>query len=129
MVPYPWTATVLVAVGSAVGGVARFWITTLVGHVAGPRFPWGTLAVNVIGSALIGAVMGFYDDTSHHENVAAQQFLAVGVLGGFTTFSSFSLQTLVLLRDGEWMSATANVAASAVVCVVATWAGFAIASR
>jgi CrcB protein len=129
MVSHPWTATVLVALGSALGGVSRFWMTTVIGHVTGANFPWGTVAVNVVGSALIGAVMGLYSDPSRPGAIAAQQFLAVGVLGGFTTFSSFSLQTLILMRDGEWVAAAANVVGSVVVCVAATWAGFEAASR
>lgn len=129
MVSHPWTATALVALGSALGGVARFWMTTVVGHVTGPGFPWGTVSVNVIGSALIGVVMGHYADPLKPGAVAAQQFVAVGVLGGFTTFSSFSLQTLILMRDGEWFAAAGNALGSVVVCVIATWAGFEAAAR
>lgn len=129
MVSHPWTATLLVALGSALGGVGRFWMSTVIGHVTGPSFPWGTLGVNIVGSALIGVVMGHYADSMKPGAVAAQQFLAVGLLGGFTTFSSFSLQTLILMRDGEWLAAGGNVVGSVVACVVATWVGFEAASR
>lgn len=119
----------LVALGSALGGVARFWMTTLVGRFTGPNFPWGTFSVNVLGSTLIGAVMAHYDDPSTPGTVAAQQFLAVGVLGGFTTFSSFSLQTLILMRDGEWLAAGAHVVGSVAACLAATWVGYQAAGR
>ncbi len=129
MVSHPWAATLLVAVGSALGGVIRFWITTGVGHLTGPSFPWGTVVVNVAGCALIGAVMGHYTDPMKPGAVAAQQFLAVGVLGGFTTFSSFSLQTLILMRDGEWSAAAVNVVGSVIACLAATWVGYQAAGR
>ena len=115
----------LVAVGGAVGAVARYGVGLGAARLFGLAFPWGTLAVNIVG----GLAMGLLAAKTAPEQEALRLALGVGVLGGFTTFSSFSLQTLVLLRDGEWMSATANVAASVVVCVIATWAGFEIASR
>ena len=86
----------LVALGSALGGAARFLLAGWVGARLGESFPWGTVLVNVLGSALIGALAAQEEMLSPE----ARQFLMVGVLGGFTTFSSFSLQTLRLAT--EW---------------------------
>ena len=116
----------LIALGSAIGGAARYWCSGFVAQRAGEVFPWGTLAVNVIGSFLIGVLAAMSEpDGRWYLGSEMRQFLMIGVLGGFTTFSSFSLQTLNLLRDGEWGYATANVALSVAVCLVAVWLGFA----
>lgn len=117
----------LIALGSAIGGVARYWCSGLVAQRVGEVFPWGTFAVNVIGCFLIG-IMGAMSepDGRWYVDPGARQFLMIGVLGGFTTFSSFSLQTLNLLRDGEWLYATANVAASVAACLLAVWLGFVV---
>lgn len=117
----------LIALGSAIGGVARYWCSGLVAHRVGEVFPWGTFAVNVIGCFLIG-IMGAMSepDGRWYVDPGVRQFLMIGVLGGFTTFSSFSLQTLNLLRDGEWLYAAANVAASVAACLLAVWLGFVV---
>ncbi|HWK75367.1 MAG TPA: fluoride efflux transporter CrcB [Povalibacter sp.] len=116
----------LIALGSAIGGAARYWCSGFVAQRAGEVFPWGTLAVNVIGSFLIGALAAMSEpDGRWYLGSETRQFLMIGVLGGFTTFSSFSLQTLNLLRDGEWGYAAGNVAASLAACLVAVWLGFA----
>lgn len=109
--------------------MARYWCSGFVAQRMGEVFPWGTLAVNVIGSFLIG-IMGALSqaDASWNLGPGARQFLMIGVLGGFTTFSAFSLQTLNLLRDGESLYAAANVAASVLVCLLAVWAGFVVAA-
>lgn len=122
-------AYLLIALGSAIGGAARYWCTQIVAAHMGEAFPWGTLAVNASGSLIIG-MLGALSQANAlwqpgHE---ARLFLMVGVLGGFTTFSAFSLQTLNLLREGEWLYAAANVAASMVVCLLAVWVGFAAAA-
>jgi len=120
----------LVALGSAIGGAARYWCSGFVAQRAGEVFPWGTLAVNVIGSFVIGALAAMSEpDGRWYLGSEARQFLMIGVLGGFTTFSSFSLQTLNLLRDGEWGYAAANVAVSLAACLIAVWLGFAAAAH
>ena len=93
----------------------------------GETFPAGTLFVNVFGSFLIGllAVMTGPDGRILMSS-AYRQFYMVGVLGGFTTFSSFSLQTLTLLQDGEWFYAGANIVLSVVLCLVGVWGGYAV---
>jgi fluoride exporter len=106
-----------VALGSAIGGCARFAIGTGVAHWLGIAFPWGTLSINVIGCFAIGIL------ASNIESAAWRQFLMVGFCGGFTTFSSFSLETLNLLKAGQPVHAAAYVIASVLLCMVAVWAG------
>lgn len=119
---------VWVAVGSAIGGVARYWCSDLIAHLFGETFPWGTLIVNVVGSFLIGLIATVSGtDGRFIIPPEARQFLMVGILGGFTTFSSFSLQTLTLARDGQWLLVGANIVGSVVLCVVMVWAGHALA--
>ncbi len=123
-----WSTALVVALGSALGGVARVWATVLVGRLAGEGLPWGTLTVNVVGSLLIGLVASLSAPEGRWlAHPLTKQFFLLGVFGGFTTFSSFSLQTLNLLRDGEVVKAAAYVGASAVLCVLAAWAGHLLA--
>lgn len=117
-----------VAIGSALGGVARFWCSGLAARLAGETFPWGTLLVNIIGSFVIG-FFGTLTGPNGKLFVGstARQFVMVGICGGYTTFSSFSLQTLNLMNDGEWLHAGANIGASVLLCLLAVWAGHAAA--
>jgi CrcB protein len=114
----------LVALGSAVGGMARHWCGNLIATSTTGALPWGTLFVNVSGSFLIGILAAVLDG----DDRMARELLMVGVLGGYTTFSAFSLQTLDLLRDGKLAQAGANVALSVVCCLVAVWMGY-VAAR
>lgn len=112
------------ALGGAIGSLARFGVSGLVTHHFGGAFPWGTLVINVTGSFLIGFIATFTDpDGRFTLNSTARYFLMTGVLGGFTTFSAFSLQTLDLARDGEWLRAGANSVGSLVLCLAAVWLG------
>jgi CrcB protein len=120
-------AILLVALGSAFGGVARHWVSGLVATRVGETFPWGTLVVNVVGSGAIGVLAAFADSARLALSVEARQFLMIGVLGGFTTFSSFSLQTLRLMQDGDWGPAFGNVLGSVLVCLVAVAVGYRLA--
>ena len=113
---------VLVALGSALGGVARHGLSVLIAQRLGAGFPWGTIFVNVTGSFLIGLVAALTD--ARQNTQGTREFLMIGVLGGYTTFSAFSLQTLALLREGRLLEATGNVAGSVVLCVAAVWLGF-----
>jgi fluoride exporter len=119
MASYLW-----IAFGSALGGVARFWCSGFLAVLIGETFPWGTLLINVFGSFVIGL---FATLTGADGRVLVgsltRQFVMVGLCGGYTTFSSFSLQTLNLINDGEWFHAGANVVLSVVLCVVGVWAG------
>ena len=117
-----------VAIGSALGGVARYWCSGLVARLAGETFPWGTILVNILGSFVIG----FAAALSRPEGrflipFEARLFVMVGLCGGYTTFSSFSLQTLTLLQDGQRWAAVGNVTASVVLCLLSVWLGFAAA--
>jgi CrcB protein len=117
-----------VALGGALGSVARYWCSGVVANAVGETFPWGTLIVNVLGSLLIGFVATVSGtDGRFLIPPEARQFMMVGILGGFTTFSSFSLQTLTLARDGEWLLAGANVVGSVVLCLIAVWVGHMLA--
>lgn len=117
-----------VTLGGAVGGVARFWVSRFVARWLRERFPWGTLVVNVTGSGLIGAAaaLALSGDGSALARPSVWALLVIGVLGSYTTVSSFSWQTIELLHAGEPGRALANVAASVSLCLGATavaWLG------
>jgi len=119
LITYLW-----IALGGALGSMARYGCGGLVARLVGETFPWGTLLINVVGSLVIG----FFATLTGPDGrllVApdARQFVMVGICGGYTTFSSFSLQTLNLVRDGDMVGAGANVAASVAACLVAVWLG------
>jgi len=119
LITYLW-----IALGGALGSMARYGCGGLVARLVGETFPWGTLLINVVGSLVIG----FFATLTGPEGrllVApdARMFVTIGLCGGFTTFSSFSLQTLNLVRDGDMVGAGANVAASVAACLVAVWLG------
>jgi fluoride exporter len=118
-------AWIAVAVGGAVGSVARFWLASAMTVLTGPRFPWGTLLINVLGSFVIGLVAGF-TLTPVRVSMAPdiRIFLMTGVCGGFTTFSAFSLQTLDLLQNGDVVPAFGYAIGSVVLCVIATYCGW-----
>ncbi len=121
-----WLLGLWVAAGSALGGLLRFAVSGLVARVVGETFPFGTLAVNVSGSFLIGLVAAL--SAPEGRWMVAPEirlFLMLGVFGGFTTFSSFSLQTLTLVQDGEWAAALLNVVGSVALCLIAVWIGWA----
>jgi CrcB protein len=119
-----WAA---VALGGAIGSVARFWLTGVMTALTGPRFPWGTLLINILGSLMIGIVAGVTLTPARigmHPDVRI--FLMTGICGGFTTFSAFSLQTLELLQSGDTVPALGYAIGSVMLCVVATYAGWAL---
>ena len=118
----------VIAVGGALGSVGRFWCSGIVARAFGATFPWGTLVVNVVGSFVIGffaAVTG--PDGRVIVGTTARQFVMIGICGGYTTFSSFSLQTLSLARDGQWLEMIGNVLLSVTLCLLAVWAGHGVA--
>jgi CrcB protein len=120
-------AWIAVAVGGALGSVARFWLTSAMTALTGPRFPWGTLLINVLGSFVIGLVAGITLVTSRvgiHPDIRI--FLMTGVCGGFTTFSAFSLQTLELIQTSDVIPALGYAVGSVVLCVAATFCGWAL---
>ena len=114
-----------VAAGGALGSMARFWLTSAMTALTGPRFPWGTLLINALGSFVIGLVAALTlvpDRVGMHPDLRV--FLMVGVCGGFTTFSAFSLQTLELLQSGDCWPAAGYVVGSVVLCLAAVWCGW-----
>ena len=118
-----------IALGGALGSVARFWFSGVVARHFGETFPLGTLVVNVTGSFVIGFFSTLTDPQGRlMVSPSLRQFFTIGVLGGYTTFSSFSLQTLNLARDGEWWHAGLNVFLSVVSCLVAVWLGHVLAT-
>ena len=117
-----------VALGGAIGSLGRYWCSGLMARWVGETFPWGTLFVNVVGSFLIGLVFTVTGpDGRILVGTGPRQFMLVGVMGGFTTFSSFSLQTLNLMQDGEWLWAAGNVAISVSLCLLGVWLGHSLA--
>ena len=124
MLSYLW-----IAIGGAIGSVARFWFSGVIAQRFGETFPLGTLLVNITGSFAIGF---FATLTAPDGRVLAspsfRQFFMIGICGGYTTFSSFSIQTLNLAQDGEWLYAGLNVVSSVVLCLVAVWLGHLAAS-
>jgi CrcB protein len=123
MLNYLW-----VGLGGALGSIARFWVSGLVARQFGETFPYGTLIVNVTGSFIIG-LFATLTDTDGRWLVApsVRAFFMAGICGGYTTFSSFSLQTLNLARDGEWARAGANAVLSFTLCLIAVWLGHLLA--
>ena len=113
-----------VALGSALGGAARFFVSGLVGRHVGETFPWGTMAVNVSGALALGFLAAHATTLALFQAPAAWSFAAVGFLGSYTTVSSFSLQTLALVRDGELLLAAGNVILSLVLCLSAVTLGY-----
>ncbi len=124
-----WAILWAIAAGSALGGVARHLLTEAVVRIVGAGFPWGTLLVNVSGSLAIGvmtalaglAMPGSWPPVWRHAAIT-------GLLGGFTTFSTFSVQTVALLQQGLFAAAMGNAALSLVLGIGACWAGFALVS-
>ncbi len=119
MVLYLW-----VALGSVLGGLGRFALSGLVAHRWGETFPLGTLVINVSGSFAIGFIATLTQPEGRFPiGASGRQFLMTGICGGYTTYSSFSLQTFNLARDGEWLLAGANATATFVLCFIAVWLG------
>ncbi len=115
---------ILVMAGGALGTGARFWVSGFVAERGGELFPLGTLVVNVTGSFAIGFFAAFTDpDGAFLASPRLRQFFMIGVCGGYTTFSSFSLQTLDLVRDGDCFEAGLNILLSFVCCLTAVWLG------
>jgi CrcB protein len=128
MLAYLW-----VAIGGALGSMARYGIGGFVSDKFGQTqtFPWGTLVVNVSGSfviGILGALTASEGRLNPQSRVLATQLLITGVCGGYTTFSSFSLQTLYLIRDREWLYAGGNILLSVILCMIAVWLGYLLGS-
>lgn len=120
----PITLYLFVAIGGAIGCIGRFAISGLVAAGFGETFPWGTLVVNIVGSFIIG----FFGTLTAPDGRLfvtgnTRQMVMTGFCGGFTTFSSFSLQTLSLMRNGEYLYAGGNIIGSVTLCLFFVWLG------
>jgi CrcB protein len=117
-------AYLLVAIGSALGGMARYFASGVIARLTDGAFPYGTMFVNVSGSIVIGFFATFTGPNGRlMVGTPVRQFVMVGICGGYTTFSTFSLETLNLIRDGELMPALLNAVGSVVLCLTFVWLG------
>ncbi len=115
---------IIVGLGGALGSAARYWVSGFIAERGGEIFPFGTLVVNVTGSFVIGLFATLTaPDGRWLVSPSFRQFFMLGICGGYTTFSSFSLQTLTLAQEGEWLRAGTNTVASLVLCLLAVWLG------
>ena len=120
------TQLLMVGAGGAIGAIGRYLLSTWVYSLSGRAFPWGTLAVNLLGSLLMGFLSVWLLERMT-VSTEMRALLMVGFLGAFTTFSTFSIETLLLLEQGAVARAGVNIAASVITCVFAAWMGTLIA--
>jgi fluoride exporter len=121
------TGSLWVLFGSALGGVGRYALSGFIARRIGEIFPWGTLLVNISGAFVIGiAAAVVAAGGALPGDLTIRQLVMVGLCGGYTTYSSFSLQTLNLARVGDWRRALCNIVASVVLCLIAVRVGFAL---
>ena len=116
-----------IALGGAIGACLRFALSEWMLHLFGRAFPFGTLLVNILGSFVIGLLYGLLIT----EQIAPNPwriFIGIGVLGAFTTFSTFSMDTVLLLQQGDWLKAIANVVLNLVLCLTLAWLGLKLGS-
>lgn len=116
-----------IAIGGAIGACLRFAVGEWTLHLFGRAFPFGTLLVNILGSFVIGLLYGLLIT----EQIAPNPwriFIGIGVLGAFTTFSTFSMDTVLLLQQGDWLKAIANVVLNLVLCLTLAWLGLKLGS-
>lgn len=122
-------SSLYVALGGALGSLARFWLAEACAAWLGSNFPWGTIIVNISGCFVIG----FFSTLTGPDgrilaSTLTRQFVMIGLCGGYTTFSSFSLQTLNMIQKGNWSMAGLHIVASVVMCLLAVWIGAIAAS-
>ena len=115
----------LIAIGGALGSVARFLFSTFVLRASGSLFPLGTFAVNLAGCIGFGAIAGAAEQRLPLAP-GLRAFLLIGVLGGFTTFSSYAFESFSLLRDGQFLAASVNIVGQVVAGLAGLWAGYVI---
>ena len=117
--------TVLIGIAGLIGTLARYWLSGLVARHYGETFPWGTILVNVIGCFLAGSVF-YLSEERFLLNPIVRSAVLIGLLGGFTTFSSFGLQTFTLMRDGHFALATVNLTVSNLLGLAMVWVGYSL---
>ncbi|MGE3318803.1 MAG: fluoride efflux transporter CrcB [Candidatus Berkiella sp.] len=114
---------ILIFLGAGAGGVLRYWLSNSLYAVMGRQFPYGTLFVNVSGCLLMGFLFVLIMDRLDGVGPQLRSLLLIGFLGGYTTFSSFSLETVSLIENGQWLGASLNVLLSNLLCIAAAWIG------
>ena len=118
--------TILIGIAGLIGTLLRYWLSGFVARKSGETFPWGTLVVNILGCLIAGAVFHLTEER-FLLNPTFRAVILIGLLGGFTTFSSYGLQTFTLLRDGAFGLATLNVVVSNVLGLFMVWIGYGLA--
>lgn len=113
----------LIFLGAGLGGVLRYWVSSAIYAFSSKQFPYGTLIVNVSGSLLMGILFVLIMDRFNGFAPQLRSLLLIGLLGGYTTFSSFSIETVNLIENGQWLSASMNVLFSTILCIFAAWIG------
>ena len=114
----------LIGIGSGLGGILRYLVSGLVANATDAMFPLGTMVVNVTGAVVIGFFATLTGpDGRLFVGIPGRVFVMTGICGGYTTFSTFSLETLALARGGQWLYATLNAILSVVLCLAAVWLG------
>ena len=111
-----------ISVGGAVGALMRYWLSGVTQRIFNGGFPWGTLSVNLVGSLIIGFLWGMFESVVVSQNVKIMIF--IGLLGSFTTFSTFSLESFHLIRDGEYNLFLMNTIASFLLGITLVFAGY-----
>jgi len=118
--------TILIGIAGLIGTLLRYWLSEFVARQSGETFPWGTLVVNIIGCLIAGIVFHLTEER-FLLNPTFRTVILIGLLGGFTTFSSYGLQTFTLLRDGAFGLATLNLIVSNVLGLFMVWVGYGLA--
>ncbi len=118
-----------IAIGAGLGGVLRYWCSGMAVRLGADTFPWGTMFINVLGSSFIGFFAALTGPQGRLlVSPDARLFVMTGICGGFTTFSTFSLETLRLMQDRQWGAAALNVGLSVALCLFGVWLGHQLAS-
>lgn len=117
------TNAMLIFLGSGLGGISRYGVSLLTYSVLGKQFPYGTLVVNVTGCFLMGLLFELIIERFDGIGVPLRAFLLIGFLGGYTTFSSFSIETINLIENDQWLSGLSNIFFNMTLCLMGTWIG------
>lgn len=115
--------TLLIFFGAGFGGICRYWVSNGIYWLLGRQFPYGTLIVNSTGCFLIGLLFVLIIERLNGIGQQLRPLLLIGFLGGYTTFSSFSIETLNLYESGDWFGASLNILLSIIMCIFLTWLG------
>lgn len=115
--------TLLIFFGAGLGGVVRYWVSNGVYWLLGRQFPYGTLVVNATGCFFMGLMFAIILERFNGTGPLLRSLLLIGFLGGYTTFSAFSIETLNLFENGDWLNAILNIFISVTLCILLTWIG------